>query len=109
MIALFDLYKDETEGRSGVDAFLKLDGKTVPFLPEGVSVSCEKWSFQTFGSGCRSDSGLPRIVEIRRSCISNTRTNREFCLTSGCLSSCIKRCKCIKKSIMGESRKADCG
>ncbi len=23
MIALFDLYKDETEGRSGVDAFLK--------------------------------------------------------------------------------------
>ncbi len=22
MIALFDLYKDETEGRSGVDAFL---------------------------------------------------------------------------------------
>jgi hypothetical protein len=26
MIALFDLYKDETEGRSGIDAFLKLDG-----------------------------------------------------------------------------------
>ena len=31
MIALFDFYKDETEGRSGVDAFLKLDGKTIPF------------------------------------------------------------------------------
>ncbi|KAF3977985.1 MAG: hypothetical protein HFP77_04150 [Methylococcales symbiont of Iophon sp. n. MRB-2018] len=31
MIALFDLYKDETEGRSGIDAFLKLDGKTIPF------------------------------------------------------------------------------
>ncbi|QTA80010.1 Uncharacterized protein dnl_22960 [Desulfonema limicola] len=31
MITLFDLYKDQTEGRSGVDAFLKLDGKTVPF------------------------------------------------------------------------------
>ncbi|MDM8540864.1 hypothetical protein QUF90_07230 [Desulfococcaceae bacterium HSG9] len=31
MITLFGLYKDETEGRSGVDAFLKLDGKTVPF------------------------------------------------------------------------------
>ena len=31
MIALFNLYKDEAEGRSGVDAFLKLDGKTIPF------------------------------------------------------------------------------
>lgn len=31
MIALFDLYKDETEGRSGIDAFLKIDGKTIPF------------------------------------------------------------------------------
>ena len=31
MITLFDLYKDQTEGRSGVDAFLKLDGKTIPF------------------------------------------------------------------------------
>ena len=31
MIALFNLYKDETEGRSGVDAFLKLDGKIIPF------------------------------------------------------------------------------
>ncbi|MEA1972468.1 MAG: hypothetical protein U9N34_04135 [Candidatus Cloacimonadota bacterium] len=31
MIALFNLDKDETEGRSGVDAFLKLDGKTIPF------------------------------------------------------------------------------
>lgn len=31
MISLFDLYKDETEGRSGVDAFLKIDGKTIPF------------------------------------------------------------------------------
>lgn len=31
MIALFDLYKDKTEGRSGIDAFLKIDGETVPF------------------------------------------------------------------------------
>ncbi|NQU68087.1 MAG: hypothetical protein HQ510_09110 [Candidatus Marinimicrobia bacterium] len=31
MIALFDLYKDESEGRSGIDAFLKLDGKSIPF------------------------------------------------------------------------------
>ncbi|NET58418.1 MAG: hypothetical protein F6K47_20365, partial [Symploca sp. SIO2E6] len=31
MISLFELYKDETEGRSGIDAFLKLDGKTIPF------------------------------------------------------------------------------
>jgi len=31
MIALFGLYKDETEGRSGVDAFLKINGKTIPF------------------------------------------------------------------------------
>jgi len=27
MIALFDLFKDKAEGRSGVDAFLKLEGK----------------------------------------------------------------------------------
>lgn len=31
MIALFDLYKDKTEGRSGVDAFLKTDRKIIPF------------------------------------------------------------------------------
>jgi len=31
MIVLFGLYKDETEGRSGVDAFLKIDGKIIPF------------------------------------------------------------------------------
>ena len=31
MIAMFGLYKDKTEGRSGVDAFLKIDGKTIPF------------------------------------------------------------------------------
>jgi len=31
MIALFGLYKDESEGRSGIDAFLKIDGKTIPF------------------------------------------------------------------------------
>lgn len=31
MIALFNLHKDETEGRSGVDAFLEIDGKTIPF------------------------------------------------------------------------------
>ena len=31
MIALFDLYKDETEGRSGIDAFLNIDGETIPF------------------------------------------------------------------------------
>ena len=31
MIALFDLYKDQTEGRSGVDAYLNMDGKTIPF------------------------------------------------------------------------------
>ena len=31
MIALFDLYKDETEGRSGTDAFLEMDGIIIPF------------------------------------------------------------------------------
>lgn len=31
MITLFDLYKDETEGRSGTDAFLEIDGITIPF------------------------------------------------------------------------------
>jgi hypothetical protein len=31
MIALFDLYKDETEGRSGTDAFLEIDGIIIPF------------------------------------------------------------------------------
>lgn len=31
MITLFNLYKDETEGRSGVDAFLKINGETIPF------------------------------------------------------------------------------
>lgn len=31
MIALFDLYKDKTEGRSGVDAFLKIDGSAIQF------------------------------------------------------------------------------
>jgi hypothetical protein len=31
MISLFNLYKDETEGRSGVDAFLKINGKSIPF------------------------------------------------------------------------------
>lgn len=31
MIELFDLYKNDDEGRSGIDAFLDLDGKTVPF------------------------------------------------------------------------------
>jgi hypothetical protein len=31
MRKLFDLYKDENEGRSGVDAFLDIDGKSIPF------------------------------------------------------------------------------
>ena len=31
MITLFGLYKDETEGRSGVDAFLKMNEKTILF------------------------------------------------------------------------------
>lgn len=31
MIELFDLVKDQTEGRSGVDAFLEIDGKTLAF------------------------------------------------------------------------------
>lgn len=31
MRKLFELYKDEYEGRSGVDAFLDIDGKTIPF------------------------------------------------------------------------------
>ena len=31
MITLFGLYKDETEGRSGVDAFLRIDDKAIPF------------------------------------------------------------------------------
>ena len=31
MRALFDLYKDDNEGRDGVDAHLDLDGRSVPF------------------------------------------------------------------------------
>ena len=31
MVDLFSLYKAEDEGRSGVDAFLDIDGKTIPF------------------------------------------------------------------------------
>lgn len=31
MIELFDLIKDENEGRSGIDAFLELDGINIPF------------------------------------------------------------------------------
>ena len=31
MRILFDLYKDEDEGRSGVDAYLSLEGKNIPF------------------------------------------------------------------------------
>lgn len=31
MIELFGLYKDESEGRSGIDAYLDLNGKLVPF------------------------------------------------------------------------------
>ncbi len=31
MIELFDLIKDENEGRSGIDAFLELDGTNIPF------------------------------------------------------------------------------
>lgn len=31
MIRLFGLYKDQSEGRSGVDAYLKIDGGTLPF------------------------------------------------------------------------------
>jgi penicillin-binding protein-related factor A (putative recombinase) len=31
MISLFNLYKDESEGRSGVDAFLDFNGKAIPF------------------------------------------------------------------------------
>ncbi|EGQ7787824.1 TPA: hypothetical protein RI762_003551 [Vibrio cholerae] len=31
MRELFDLYKDENEGRGGVDAHLDLDGRTIPF------------------------------------------------------------------------------
>ena len=31
MRALFGMYKDEAEGRSGIDAFLKLDGKDIQF------------------------------------------------------------------------------
>lgn len=31
MIKLFSLIKDETEGRSGVDAYLELEGKKIPF------------------------------------------------------------------------------
>ena len=31
MIELFELFKDENEGRAGVDAYLKLDGKILPF------------------------------------------------------------------------------
>jgi len=31
MISLFGLYKDKAQGRSGIDAFLQLDEKTIPF------------------------------------------------------------------------------
>lgn len=31
MIELFELIKDENEGRSGIDAFLELDGTNIPF------------------------------------------------------------------------------
>ncbi|MGF1883672.1 hypothetical protein [Vibrio splendidus] len=31
MIELFDLYKDDSEGRSGIDAFLDIDGQRLPF------------------------------------------------------------------------------
>lgn len=31
MIQLFDLHKDESEGRSGIDAFLRLDRQDIPF------------------------------------------------------------------------------
>lgn len=31
MIELFDLIKDQTEGRSGIDAFLDIDGNLLPF------------------------------------------------------------------------------
>lgn len=31
MITLFDLRKDDSEGRSGIDAFLDIDGRSLPF------------------------------------------------------------------------------
>ena len=31
MRELFELYKDDNEGRSGIDAFLDFEGKTIPF------------------------------------------------------------------------------
>lgn len=31
MCKLFDLYKDDTEGRSGIDAFLDFQGQAIPF------------------------------------------------------------------------------
>ncbi len=31
MRELFELYKDDNEGRSGIDAFLDLEGKAIPF------------------------------------------------------------------------------
>ena len=31
MIALFELYKDKSEGRSGIDAFLKINEMNIPF------------------------------------------------------------------------------
>lgn len=45
MIELFDLVKDENEGRSGVDAFLELDGAKIPF--ELKTTSDEKGSVTT--------------------------------------------------------------
>ncbi|MBE4393108.1 hypothetical protein HJ028_12490 [Vibrio parahaemolyticus] len=30
MITLFGLRKDDTEGRSGIDAFLDIDGRSLP-------------------------------------------------------------------------------
>ncbi len=51
MIELFDLIKDENEGRSGIDAFLELDGTNIPFeLKTTSSKSGSMTTVRDFGS-----------------------------------------------------------
>lgn len=50
MIKLFDLIKDENEGRSGIDAFLRLDGINIPFeLKTTSSKSSSVTTVRDFG------------------------------------------------------------
>ena len=51
MIKLFNLVKDENEGRSGIDAFLKLNGENIPFeLKTTSSTTGSVTTVRDFGS-----------------------------------------------------------